>query len=282
MDYDETFERIRSVPLLILDDLGAENPSSWALEKLFQLLNHRYSHRLPTVITTNANLDRLDPRIRSRLLDESLIQRGKITAPDFRTTLQNQQNQLSNLNLYHDMTFDTFDIHKKLTADERANLENARNVALSYAEEPEGWLVYTGVYGCGKTHLAAAIGHYRQDRSTNVVFVTIPDLLDYLRVTYSPGAPVSFDQRFHLVRNASLLILDDLGTENATPWAKEKLFQIIDYRYVANLPTVITTALSVESLDARIRSRVLDRRRCTVFVITGPDYPSRINRKMRG
>jgi DNA replication protein DnaC len=282
-DYDETFDRIRNVSLLILDDLGAENPSSWALEKLFQLLNHRYTHRLPTVITTNANLDRLDPRIRSRLLDESLVQRGKISAPDYRTTLQNQQSQLSNLNLYHDMTFDTFDAQRKLTREERVNLENALSVARNYADNPEqGWLVFTGVYGCGKTHLATAIGHYQQDKGTNVVFVTVPDLLDHLRLTYSPGAPASFDQRFHLVRNAPLLILDDLGTENATPWAKEKLFQIIDYRYVANLPTVITTALSIESMDARIRSRLLDRRRCMIFVITGPDYPSRISRKMRG
>jgi DNA replication protein DnaC len=279
MEYDDMFERIRSVPLLILDDLGAENPSSWALEKLFQLLNHRYSHRLPTVITTNINLDTLDPRIRSRLLDENLIHRVKIVAPDYRTSVQNQYDQLSNLALYGDMTFDTFDTRKKLTPEERVNLERALDSARSYAERPEGWMVLTGIFGCGKTHLAAAIAHRQQEMGVNVLFVTVPDLLDYLRVTYSPGAPVSFDQRFHRVRNTPLLILDDLGTENATSWAKEKLFQIIDYRYVSNLPTVITTPHSIEAMDARIRTRLTDRRRCVVFAITAPDYPSRSRRR---
>ena len=39
-----------------------------------------------------------------------------------------------------------------------------------------------------------------------------------------------------------LLVLDDLGTESASPWAQEKLYQLFNYRYNARLPTVITTA----------------------------------------
>ena len=99
------FDRLRNAPLLILDDLGVENPSAWAQEKLFQLLNHRYSHMLPTVITTNADLDMLDPRIRSRLLDDTIIHRIRISAPDYRTPVQNQRDELSSLPLYreHDL-----------------------------------------------------------------------------------------------------------------------------------------------------------------------------------
>jgi DNA replication protein DnaC len=280
IEYDEMFDRIRGAPLLILDDLGAENPSSWALEKLFQLLNHRYSHRLPTVITTNTNLDTLDPRIRSRLLDEGLIHRGKIIAPDYRTSVQNQYDQVTNLALYQEMTFDTFDTRRKLTPDERTNLEKALSLAREYAEKPRGWLVFMGKYGSGKTHLAAAIAHRQQEMGTNVTFVTVPDLLDYLRLTYSPSAPVSFDQRFQLVRSTPLLVLDDMGTENATPWAKEKLFQILDHRYVSRLPTVITTAKAVQELDARVASRLADVRLCHIFALWSvPDYSSRISRK---
>jgi len=276
--YDETFDRIRNAPILILDDLGAENASPWAQEKLFQLLNHRYSRRLSTVITTNADLDMLDPRIRSRLLDSSLINRGKITAPDYRTYIRSEHDQLSNLALYDDMTFDTFDTRKKLTADERPNLERAREVAMSYAEKPEGWLLLTGSYGSGKTHLAAAIAHYQQAKGVDVMFVTVPDLLDYLRLTFNPNAPVTFDQRFQMVRNTPFLVLDDLGMEGASSWAKEKLFQVIDHRYVTRRPTVITTGKRIDELDARIRSRLIDKRRCLIFAITAPDYATRINR----
>src|SRR5690606_28150228 len=235
--YDEMFDRVRNAPLLILDDLGVENPSHWAQEKMFQLLNYRYSRRMPTVITTNADLDMLGPRVRSRLLDESMIHRVRITAPDFRTPVQSQRDRLSNLTLYSDMTFDNFDVSTNAVPEDRQNLERALAVARSYAQSPQDWLVFMGAYGSGKTHLAAAIANELQQRGTEVVFVTVPDLLDYLRMTYNPGTTTTFEGRFQAVRNASVLFLDDLGTESATPWAKEKLFQIINHRYVARLPT---------------------------------------------
>ena len=99
-----------------------------------------------------------------------------------------------------------------------------------------------GNYGSGKTHLAAAIANVQQERGAQVVFVTVPDLLDYLRVTFSPNSTGSFDRRFQTVRSAPLLVLDDLSTESATAWAKEKLFQLLNHRYVAGLPTVITSS----------------------------------------
>jgi DNA replication protein DnaC len=276
--YDETFERIRNAPLLILDDLGAESASSWAKEKLFQLLNHRYSYRLPTIITTNADLETLDPRIRSRLLDSNLIKRGKITAPDYRTYSRNGNDLLSNLALYNEMTFDRFDTQRKLTPDERHNLERALETAASYAREPNGWLMFTGPSGCGKTHLAAGIANALQLRGGDVILVTVPDLLDHLRVTFNPSATVTFDQRFQMIRNAQYLVLDDLSNEGSS-WAREKLFQILDYRYVGRKPTVITTYKRLDEIDPRIRSRLIDKRRCLIFAITAPDYPTRLNRK---
>lgn len=59
--YDELFEQLRTTPLLILDDLGAQSRTPWAQEKLFQLLNHRYNAHLATVVTTNQRLEDLGP-----------------------------------------------------------------------------------------------------------------------------------------------------------------------------------------------------------------------------
>ena len=278
--YDETFDQMRNAPILILDDLGVENPSPWAQEKLFQLLNHRYSHQMPTIITTNADINVLDPRIRSRLLDLNLIRRVLITAPDYRSLIQNQRNQLeSNLSLYEDMTFDNFDVYENSTPDERKNLEKVLRAAYSYAEQPQGWLVLMGKYGSGKTHLAAAIAQHRQVMGEEVIFLTVPDLLDYLRTAFAPDATMSFDQRFQAVRRAALLVMDDLGTESASSWAKEKLFQLIDYRYVAKLPTVITTSKEMEQLDARLQSRLLDDRISVPFAITARSYVARRKNK---
>lgn len=278
--YDELFDRIRNVALLILDDLGTENASSWAQEKLFQLFNHRYSHRLPTVVTTNADLDTVDPRIRSRLLDGGMTHRVKISAPDYRTAIQSQRDQVfSSLKLYGNMTFDNFDTRSKLKPDEQHYLQLALQTAVEYARQPKDWFMIMGGYGTGKTHLAAAIAQYQQQQGAEVMFVTVPDLLDYLKKTFEPDAVVSFDNRFQMVRRVPFLVLDDFGTEYSSAWAKEKLFQIMDYRYVTRLPTVITTAKRIEDIDGRTRSRLLDEHRCTIVVVKAPAYSLRMKRE---
>ncbi len=278
--YDETFERLRNVPILILDDLGTENATPWATEKLYQLFNHRYTHRMPTVFTTNLELEQIDARIASRLQDYNLTRRIEVSAPDFRRLTPDNRRELhTSLAHYRHMTFNSFDAVSFMTPEERKNLEYIANRAVAYAEQPEGWLILIGNYGAGKTHLAAAVAQYREELGEEVMFLTVPDLLDYLRVTYSPTASTSFDRRFAAVRNVPLLILDDLGTENATPWAKEKLFQVLDYRYITRLPTVITSALELETMAPRIRSRLLDDRICTLLAITAESYAERRKRR---
>jgi len=132
-----------------------------------------------------------------------------------------------------------------------------------------------GSYGTGKTHLAAAIGHYFAGLGGDPIFSVVPDLLDHLRATFSPSSTVTYDNIFNQVKTTKLLILDDLGTQNATPWAREKLYQILNYRYETRLPTVITTSASLEEIDPRIRSRIMDERVCQVHKIIAPPYQAR-------
>ena len=96
---------------------------------------------------------------------------------------------------------------------------------------PAGWLVLQGGYGCGKTHLAAAIANYCIALGRPALFVIVPDLLDHLRATFSPNSDTGLDERLSDIRDAPLLILDDLGAHHSTPWAQEKLFQILNHRY---------------------------------------------------
>jgi len=84
LSYDATFESIRTVGLLVVDDLGAEAPTPWAAEKLYQLFNHRYVYQLPTVVTTNRDLDALEGRLASRLSDRRLCQQVHLRAADYR------------------------------------------------------------------------------------------------------------------------------------------------------------------------------------------------------
>ena len=74
------------------------------------------------------------------------------------------------------------------------------------------------------------------------------------------------------MRRTYLLVLDDLGTESATPWAREKLFQLLNYRYSASLPTVITTSSTPDKIDPWLRNRMSDFSRCQFWAVIAPGY----------
>ncbi len=275
--FEERFDELRNAGLLVLDDLGAQNSTKWAVEKLFQIVDYRYARKLPTVVTTNLDLEDLDDRIRSRLQDPDLVTRVQITAPDYRSPVKDKRDPLLyQLQLLSDRSFGNFSLREPegLSPEIQLNLEKVFRLAQEFAERPHGWLVMTGSYGCGKTHLAAAIGNYRKGMGDDPVFVVVPDLLDHLRATFSPASTTSYDEMFNRVKSAPILIMDDLGTQSATPWAREKLYQIFNERYNAKLPTIITMSSNFEDLDARIRSRMLDTRLCTIFEILAPSYRS--------
>ncbi|MEO6890922.1 MAG: ATP-binding protein [Ktedonobacteraceae bacterium] len=137
------------------------------------------------------------------------------------------------------------------------------DAATQFAKTPQGWLVLAGGNGCGKTHLAVAIAKQCLDQGATVLFAIVPDLLDVLRSTFSPPphAGNAFDEEFRTMREVEVLILDDLGAEQGTPWAMEKLFQLLNYRYNARLATVFTTnKVGLEGIAPRLRSRMSDRR----------------------
>ena len=274
VSYDELFETIKASPLLILDDLGTQSSTQWAQEKLFQILNHRYTANLPTVITTNEPIAHLDERLRARLEDRRVWRVDVISAEHsiLDSLTESWPEGLSRCR------FDNFETGREqsLTVALREAWEFAT------ATQPNGWLVLTGGVGCGKTHLAAAIKNERDEHGFQTLFKTAPDLLDYLRATYAPDSNITYDRGFDAIRNAEVLILDDYGAHSSTPWAEEKLFQLLNYRFNARLATVITTNQPLDRASAapsvvptqelRILSRLLDPDLCRVCRIDAPPY----------
>jgi DNA replication protein DnaC len=282
VSFEERFDQIRTATLLILDDFGTQSATEWAREKLFQILNYRYINRLPTVVTTNLALAQIEGRMRSRLSDPDLVAHIRIYAPDFRRPIEDSaQPELSSLQNHVHQTFGTWEDRKqeKLTAQDQRTLDEAFHTALTFKDDPLGWLVFMGPYGCGKTHLAASIANFRANQGYPVMFVVVPDLLDHLRATFNPSSAVTYDRRFEEIRNAPFLVLDDLGTQAMTPWVREKLYQLFNHRYNAKLPTVITTADSLDEIDPRLRSRLGDQRLVNGIRITAPAFRGKKKRK---
>lgn len=199
---------------------------------------------------------------------------------------------LSNLDVFTAHTFDDFDTSID-------GVEDAFQAALMFAEEvvdsggdqdesgSKRWLYLHGPCGVGKTHLAVAVAKHAHDyHRMQVYFDVVPDLLDHLRATFAPGSGTDYDERFAQIRSAQLLVLDDLGTENATPWAKEKLYQIINHRYSERMPTVITSNVDQRKVDDRIMSRILDHRLTHYVEVDAEDFrrpgdPRRVRRSRR-
>lgn len=122
-----------------------------------------------------------------------------------------------------------------------------------YAARPQGWLLLQGGVGSGKTHLAAAVVRQQVNAGNDAHFVSVMEALDRMRAAFGQHTE---DDYARFLRTVNLLVLDDLGAERSTEWAQEALFGIIDHRYGARYPLIVTTNCAPEQLDKRIASRL--------------------------
>ncbi len=168
------------------------------------------------------------------------------------------------------------------------HLEEIANLCKAYARDPQGWLVLSGPYGSGKSHLAYAVASACLRAGHAVYVSTVPDLLETLRRGYNEQANDSFERRYDAITRADLLVLDDLGAQSDTNWATEKLYQIVDYRYRHRLPLMVTTNVNPyapgERLDPRLHSRLMDGAHVPggfsqVHLLTAGDYRQRTARR---
>lgn len=168
-------------------------------------------------------------------------------------------------------TFDVFDLSfyadekgpkRKMTY--RENAEKILAIARSFVsdidagENPNGLLLQGGVGG-GKTFLAAACANALIDRGHEVKFIVVPDFLDQIRESFQKSSEVSEGDLMYEVKNAPILILDDLGAHNYTDWSLKTIFAILNYRVNFERPTIVTTNLENQDLEELLGSRIFSR-----------------------
>ncbi len=164
--------------------------------------------------------------------------------------------RLSNLGALTRLTFDNLIPEGRSGNPAKQKLfQHAYEAARSFARQPKGWLVLLGPSGSGKTHLAAAIANHCIQNNQPVFYITAPDLLDHLRSSFNPDSELPYDEFFEQVRNTPLLVLDDLGAQSTTPWAKEKLDQLLNHRFSNQLTTVVVPIVPIEELEERLEKK---------------------------
>lgn len=166
-------------------------------------------------------------------------------------------------------------------------LERALQMARKYVEKFEtlkedgrNGLYLVGPTGTGKTHLSyAIINGVIEKYQTPVVAGTVPDLLEMFRPKQKKNEQA--EERLELAKTVDLLLLDDLGAEKDSEWVAERLFLIINARYLNQLPTIITSNVPLDALETdpygkpiigweRITSRI--REMCHRLLMDGEDF----------
>nr|UVX87043.1 MAG: DnaA protein [Bacteriophage sp.] len=139
-------------------------------------------------------------------------------------------------------------------------------------------LLLCGSVGTGKSFLAAAIANELINQGTPCLMTNFSRIIS--RVSEKFGG----DQKYlDDLNRFDLLIIDDLGSERDTEFTWEKVMNVVDARYRAGLPLIITTNLTLKDLadpsDIR-RQRVFSRLKemCVFLEVNGAD---RRNKKMR-
>lgn len=157
---------------------------------------------------------------------------------------------------------------------------HARQTLRAIIDNPSD-CVLTGPPGTGKTHLAAAIlwgmvlsgaVFKLENEHPRATFITVPDLLNNIRASFHNRKSEDEYDEVKFLSYAPFLFLDDLGAEKSSEWATSTIYSIIDARYREELPTIVTTNLSLpeisEKLDPRIASRLSSGK---IIQLTGPD-----------
>ena len=118
-------------------------------------------------------------------------------------------------------------------------------------------MLLCGSVGTGKSYYACAIANALAQREIGIYVATMPDLVSRLR-----GFDDSREMLLAKISQIPLLVVDDLGAERGTDYAVEQVYAVIDARYRAHRPLIVTTNIPVEQMmqsdDLRYR-RIFDR-----------------------
>lgn len=156
----------------------------------------------------------------------------------------------------------------EITSENERNIRLCKNYVNKFEkmEEKSQGFLFWGDVGTGKSFAAGCIANELLDRGVSVLVTSLVKLVEEMSAFDKNGHSEDVARLMRQLSQVKLLVLDELGAERYTPWTVEKIFQIIDARYNADLPVIITTNLTLTELmeeknleKKRIYSRILEK-----------------------
>ena len=150
-----------------------------------------------------------------------------------------------------------------------------------YANRLEGYLatgvglVLIGDVGTGKTHVAVGMAKIALGLGIGTLFLTMDDLLNRTRRTYD-GTESDVQEVMDKLAKVPLLVLDDLGVETPTEWARG-IYTLVNRRWLERKPLIVTTNLEPDDLEERLGTLTISRLwgSCYTMRFNGADYRAR-------
>ena len=149
-----------------------------------------------------------------------------------------------------------------------------KNAAINYAIKPDGWFFISGQVGSGKTHVLMAILEFVIENRKKDNWQFFKWTVDNVKIKANILDGYEYDRLMDRYKTADILFIDDLFKGSVTEADIRLAYAILDYRYLANLPTVITSEHSAEwiteNIDEAQGSRILEKAKNNLHYIA-PD-----------
>jgi len=142
---------------------------------------------------------------------------------------------------------------KKIYKDDSNRLETIKYLKTFYDNFSKG-KYYKGLYlygnfGCGKTYLISALFNELAKKDIRSTIIYFPEFLRSLKASFN-NPEDNYNERFDEVKESPLLLLDDIGAEKISDWARDEVLGVIlQYRMEEHLPTFFTSNLSLKELE---------------------------------
>ena len=176
---------------------------------------------------------------------------------NFKEKDDNSKKYLDNIDIYKMPKEIREASFKNIYKDDSSRLETIKYLKSFYDNYEDNkkikGLYLSGNFGCGKTYLVAALFNELAKKGVKSTIVYFPEFLRSLKASFG-NTDDNYEERFDVVKEAKLLLLDDIGAEKLTDWARDEVLGVIlQYRMEENLPTFFTSNLSMKELEEHLQ-----------------------------
>ena len=165
-----------------------------------------------------------------------------------------------------------------LAPDQRERLKEAITTCRQFVARPGSRsLILMGAVGAAKTHLAVAVLREAIERHGRTgLFWNWAQRWGEIRKYRSENRHTEAEDLLHRAQAVDLLVLDDVGVTTLEHGQLERVYEIVDGRYVNNRPWIVTTNANRRELESRLSERVVDRlfdaHRALIVTVTGRSW----------